>query len=81
VAIEATLEFFYADSHLAETVERSVRLDAGDIQGDRSAASVERDGDRVIVRIEADDPAALRAAKRTWCSQIAVAEETAVAAS
>ncbi|WP_248515557.1 KEOPS complex subunit Pcc1 [Salinarchaeum laminariae] len=80
MAIEATLKFSYADSDLADTVERAVRLDAGDIDGDRSKASVRRRGETVIVDIDATDPTALRAAKRTWCTLIGAAEETAIAA-
>ncbi|GAB3683220.1 hypothetical protein GCM10028857_10420 [Salinarchaeum chitinilyticum] len=80
MAIEATLEFSYADSAVAEIVERAVRLDAGAIDGDRSGAVVARTDATVIVEIEAADPAALRAAKRTWCSLVGAAEETAVTA-
>jgi KEOPS complex subunit Pcc1 len=79
-AHRATLEFSYADSAVAETVERAISLDVGDIEGDRSEASVSRDGDTVVVEIDAADPRALRAAKRTWCSHVAAGEETAIAA-
>lgn len=87
MAIRATLEFSYADSSLAQSVERAISLDAGDIDGDRSEATVRRDrgrdtpdGSTVIVEIDAADPKALRAAKRTWCSLVATAEESAIAA-
>ncbi|AGN00536.1 KEOPS complex Pcc1-like subunit [Salinarchaeum sp. Harcht-Bsk1] len=80
MAIRATLEFSYADSALAQSIERAISLDAGAIEGDRSATAVTRDDDTVIVEIDAADPKALRAAKRTWCSHVAAAEETAIAA-
>jgi KEOPS complex subunit Pcc1 len=86
-AHRATLEFSYTDAALAATVERAISLDAGEIEGDRSDATVSREaGGRggeaatVVVEIESADPKALRAAKRTWCSQVATAEETAIAA-
>jgi len=77
---EATISVPYPDPTVAATVERAIRLDAGDVEGDRSAAAVDRDGDTVVVTIGADDPSALRAAKRTWCSLVRAAEETALAA-
>jgi len=79
-AHEATLRFSYADADLAATVASAIELDAGDIEGERSEASVDREDATVRVRIDAADPAALRAAKRTWSNAVAAAEATAVAA-
>ena len=72
-----TLVFEYDDRRRARTVARSVAREAGDIEGDRTTASVEREGREVRVRIEARDLVALRAGDNTWCSLIEVAERTA----
>ena len=41
---EAVFEFDYADPESARRVERSVAVEVGDIEGDRSTATLERDG-------------------------------------
>ena len=74
---ETTLTFSYADSDRARTVERSVRQEMDEIQGDRSAAAVSRDGETVTVTVEAADLIALRAGLNTWLSLVDVAERTA----
>lgn len=71
---ETTLTFSYSDSDRAETVERSVRQEVGEIRGDRSATTVSRDGATVIVTVEAADLIALRAGLNTWLSLVDVAE-------
>ena len=72
-----TLVFEYDDRRLARTVARSVAREAGDIEGDRTRARVDREGHEVRVRIEARDLVALRAGGNTWCSLVEVAERVA----
>lgn len=74
------LVFSYGSVERARVVERSVRVEAGDIAGDRSEASVSRDGATVTVRVEARDLTALRAGGNTWLTLVAVAERVADAA-
>ncbi|MFC7155658.1 KEOPS complex subunit Pcc1 [Halomarina halobia] len=68
------LEFEYESPDRAALVERCVRQEVGDIEGDRTGAAVGRDGATVEVRIDADDLVALRAGLNTWCTLIEVAE-------
>jgi KEOPS complex subunit Pcc1 len=77
VTQEAVLEFAYATPEQARIVERSVRQEAGAIDGDRTRATVERNGATVDVAIEAADFVALRAGLNTWLSLVDVAETCA----
>ncbi|NHN47565.1 KEOPS complex Pcc1-like subunit [Halostella sp. JP-L12] len=77
---ETTLAFSYSDLDRARTVERSVSQEVDEIQGDRSATTVSRDGATVTVAVEAADLVALRAALNTWLSLVDVAEQTAAQA-
>ncbi|WP_135822630.1 KEOPS complex subunit Pcc1 [Halostella litorea] len=74
---DATFTFDYDSAARARTVERSVRQEVGEIDGDRSAAAVSRDGATVTVTVEAADPVALRAGINTWLSLVDVAERVA----
>ncbi|MFB6071018.1 MAG: KEOPS complex subunit Pcc1 [Halanaeroarchaeum sp.] len=74
-----TLSFSYDSTDRARTVERSVAVEAGDIAGDRSRASVDRRADTVTIDIEATDLVALRAGQNTWLSLVEVAERAASA--
>jgi KEOPS complex subunit Pcc1 len=74
-----TLSFVYATPERAERVRRSVAVEAGDIDGGRTRASVSRSAATVTVRIDAADLVALRAGVNTWCTLVAVAESTAEA--
>lgn len=71
---ETTLSFAYRTPDAASLVERSVRREVGEIEGDRTSATVSRDGSAVEVRIAADDLVALRAGLNTWLSLVSVAE-------
>lgn len=71
---EATLSFEYDDDERARRVERSVRPEVGDIEGDRTTAALDRDGPVVSVRIGAADLVALRAGVNTWSTLVGVAE-------
>ena len=73
---DATLSFEYESSARARAVSRSISQEVGEIDGDRSAATVERHDDRVVVRVVADDLVALRAGCNTWGSLVEVAERT-----
>jgi KEOPS complex subunit Pcc1 len=74
---EAVLTFEYPDGQRARSVERSVRVEAGDIEGDRTEATVDRDGATLTVTIAAADLTALRAGLNTWSSLVGVAERCA----
>ncbi|WP_338740975.1 KEOPS complex subunit Pcc1 [Haloplanus salilacus] len=82
-----SLRFAYDTARRARTVERSVRVEVGEIDDARSAARVDRvrsDGssahDTVRVRIGAADLVALRAGANTWRRLLSVAESVASAA-
>lgn len=70
----AELTFDYETSADATLVERSVRQEVGEIDGDRATATVSRDGARLTVRVDAADLVALRAGLNTWTTLVEVAE-------
>jgi KEOPS complex subunit Pcc1 len=72
-----SLQFEYDTERRARIVERSVRVEVGEIDDARSAARVDRDGRTVEVRIGAADLVALRAGANTWSRLLAVAETVA----
>ena len=74
---DATLEFDYESAARAELVAASVAREIGEIDDDRSRTTLERDGARVRIEIDAADVIALRAALNTWFSLVDVAERTA----
>jgi len=74
---ESELVLDYDSEHRARTVARSVRREIDEIDGDRSAAAVARDGAAVTVTVEAADLTALRAGQNTWLSLVEVAERAA----
>lgn len=76
---DAVLEFDYGTRQAARRVEHSVRLEAGVIEGGRTAASVRREGATVTVTVEAADLVALRAGLNTWLRLVSVAERAASA--
>ena len=75
-----TLTFRYPDSDAAGLVAAAVSQEVGEIDGDRSAAAVSRDGAAVRVDVGADDLVALRAGLNTWSSLVEVAERSLEAA-
>ena len=77
---DALLRFEYESPARARVVTRAVAQEVGEIEGDRSSATVERDGATVAVRVAADDLVALRAGMNSWGSLISVAERTVDAA-
>ena len=75
---DAVLEFEYDDARRARIVERSVSQEVGEISGDRTRATIARDGAVVAVTVLADDLVALRAGLNTWLTLISVAERCSV---
>jgi len=69
-----SLQFEYDTERRARMVERSVRIEVGEIDDDRSGARVDREGRTVEVRIGAADLVALRAGTNTWVRLLDVAE-------
>ena len=55
-------------------VERSVRQELDEIEGDRTTASLGRDGTELTVHVDAADLVALRAGINTWSTLVEVAE-------
>lgn len=74
---EAVFEYPYDDERTANTVAAAVRPEVGDIEGDRTRATLRRDGNTVIVTVRARDLTALRAGLNTWGSLVGVAERIA----
>jgi KEOPS complex subunit Pcc1 len=74
-AHDAVLVFEYDDAERARRVERAIRPEVGDIDGDRSTVSLVRDGDELELTVEATDLVALRAGLNTWCTLVDVAEQ------
>ncbi|PSP83791.1 hypothetical protein BRC96_08230 [Halobacteriales archaeon QS_6_64_34] len=64
----------YADEELASHIERSLRPEIGDIDGDRTTAELAREGATLCVTVAADDLVALRAGCNTWLTLASVAE-------
>jgi KEOPS complex subunit Pcc1 len=73
----ATLEFSYPDEHRARIIAASVRRELGEIDDDRSQATLDRTGATVTITVEAKDLVALRAGMNTWLGLVDVAERTA----
>ncbi|WP_435335437.1 KEOPS complex subunit Pcc1 [Haloarchaeobius sp. TZWWS8] len=71
---ETVIEFTYESDASAEIVASSVAQEVGEIDGDRSTAAVDRDGQVVTVTVEAADLTALRAGMNTWIRLVEVAE-------
>lgn len=64
----------YADEEVASRIERSLRPEIGDIDGDRTTAELTREGATLRVTVTADDLVALRAGCNTWLTLASVAE-------
>jgi len=70
----SVLTFDYPDEHLARRVERSLRPEVDEIDGDRTTAGLAREDATLRLTIEADDLVALRAGCNTWLTLSSVAE-------
>ncbi len=64
----------YPDGDAAAVVAAAVSREVGEIDGDRSTATVRRDGPEVRIDVAADDLVALRAGLNTWQTLLEVAE-------
>jgi KEOPS complex subunit Pcc1 len=71
---ETSFSLEYDTASDAATIERSLRPEIGDIEGERTEAALSRDGAVLCVDIEAADLVALRAGQNTWLSLTGVAE-------
>jgi len=67
----------YADPEQARIVAQAIAQEEDAIDGSRAQAQVCRSDATLEVTIEAADARALRAAKLTWLSLVATAEQTA----
>ena len=76
---ESSFSLEYDTASAAATVERSLEPEIGDIEGERTAAALSRDGKTVRIDIEATDLVALRAGQNTWLSLAGVAERSLAA--
>ncbi|EMA54074.1 KEOPS complex subunit Pcc1 [Halococcus thailandensis] len=76
---ESSFALEYGTESAAAAVERSLRPEIGDIEGDRTAATLSRDGATVGIDVAAADLVALRAGQNTWLSLAGVAERVLTA--
>jgi KEOPS complex subunit Pcc1 len=77
---DTLLTFEYDSAQQARHVARAVGPEVGDIDDDRSEATLARDGDTLEIAITASDVVALRASLNTWLSLVSVAEQAGAAA-
>lgn len=71
---ETTFSLSYPAVETATIIEQSLRQEAGEIDGDRTHATLTRSENEVTITIEAEDLIALRAGHNTWLGLVAVAE-------
>ncbi|XVH30546.1 KEOPS complex subunit Pcc1 [Haloferacaceae archaeon DSL9] len=75
----ASLSFSYDTASRARRIERSIGVEVGEIDDERSRVAVSRDERTVRVEVTASDLVALRAGLNSWFRLVAVAE-TVIAA-
>lgn len=78
MAHRTVFRFEYADSGRAELVQRSLWPELDDIDGDRTTATLSREGPTLTLTIEARDLVALRAGCNTWATLTNVAEAVSI---
>lgn len=71
---DAFLRFSYDSQRRARIVTDALAPEIDQIEDPRSAATVERDGDALEIRITAADLVALRAGVNSWARLVEVAE-------
>ena len=76
---ESSFSLEYDTESAAAAVERSLRPEVGDIEGDRTVAALSRTRGVVEIDIGATDLVALRAGQNTWLSLASVAERSLAA--
>jgi KEOPS complex subunit Pcc1 len=74
---EVVFEYPYDDERTASIVAESVRPEVGEIEGDRTRATLRQEENTVVVTLRARDLTALRAGINTWGSLVSVAERLA----
>jgi KEOPS complex subunit Pcc1 len=72
---EAVFSAVYDSPEQARRVEQALRPEVGEIEGDRTTATLTRDGATLAVSVDAADLTALRAGLNTWLGLAAVAEQ------
>ena len=70
-----SLSFDYDDERRARLVADAVAVETGEIDDDRSTATVSRDGRTLRVEVFARDLVALRAGANTWLRLVRTAED------
>ncbi|GAB3026911.1 KEOPS complex subunit Pcc1 [Natronobiforma cellulositropha] len=70
----ASLEFEADSTESARLLTASVAREVGQIDDERSATTIRREGSTVVCEVTATDVTALRAALNTWFSLVSVAE-------
>jgi KEOPS complex subunit Pcc1 len=75
----ADLCYEYHSTDAAALVAGAVRQEIGEIDGDRSSATLRRDGRLVRIDVRAEDLVALRAGLNTWETLVEVAAATVAA--
>ena len=73
MAHQTVFRFEYPDPERARLVQRSLRPELDDIDGDRTTATLDRDGATLVLTVEARDLVALRAGYNTWATLASVA--------
>jgi len=74
-AVHSTsLQFAYPTVETARRVERSIRVEVGKIDDERSTVSLSQVDQTLTVAIEATDLVALRAGINSWLRYVSVAE-------
>ena len=76
---ETSFSLEYDTESDAATIERSLEPEVGDIEGERTGATLSREADVLRIDIEAADLVALRAGQNTWLSLVSVAERCVAA--
>ncbi len=71
------LRFDYPSAADAALVARSISVEAGQLDDDRSTVDVDRTGATVGVEVAAADQIALRAGLNSWLRYVSVAEQVA----
>lgn len=77
----ATISCTYDSTEIASIIHDAIVLETKTITSNRATATVSQNEATVVIKIDATDPRALRAAKHTWFSLLKAAERTSNAVS
>ncbi|MDY6817686.1 MAG: KEOPS complex subunit Pcc1 [Halobacteriales archaeon] len=75
----ADFSITYESPQAATIVATSISREVGEIDGDRSATRIDRDGATLTIHVEAEDLVALRAGINTWLTLTTVTEQSIAA--